>query len=274
MTSVYGGQYAVTPLTAGKRHRVRPVNTAVNNHFVVSLDGHSMQIIASDFVPTEPTTVETLLVGIGERYDIIIDANQAPGAYWFRVDLQDTAGCGSNFNNGNIRAIFAYTGHETETPISSAYTYTQTCNNQTGLVPYWNSYVPQGRRGWYVHRARHIAAAAAGKRWFHHHLLAGQRLGARRDWEKPTFEYVRSGDTSYPNLGNIIQLPNEGVWTYWVIQEVLRARLRIRYLDRCACQLTELPEPDTKGRCYAADKWMAGAYFRDGQPGSLDHVSC
>jgi hypothetical protein len=45
------GSYARTTLTPGKRHRLRLVNTAVDNHFVVSLDNHQFQVIAADFVP-------------------------------------------------------------------------------------------------------------------------------------------------------------------------------------------------------------------------------
>ena len=45
------GSYARTTLTAGKRHRLRLINTAVDNHFVVSLDNHVFQVIAADFVP-------------------------------------------------------------------------------------------------------------------------------------------------------------------------------------------------------------------------------
>jgi len=45
MTSNSGGSHYVTTLTSGKRHRVRLMNTAVDNHFVVSLDGHQMEVM-------------------------------------------------------------------------------------------------------------------------------------------------------------------------------------------------------------------------------------
>ncbi|KAK5108026.1 hypothetical protein LTR62_008861 [Meristemomyces frigidus] len=219
MTSNSGGKYALTPLTPGKKHRVRLMNTAVDNHFVVSLDGHQMEVIAADFVPIEPFNVSTLFIGIGQRYDVIISADQSPGAYWFRADIQDTAGCGSNFNNGNIRSIFAYTGHETETPISTAHSYTQTCSDQTGLVPYWNSYVPTGKTGTFTElTTSQLQQSENDGSITVYWQINGSALSV--EWDKPTLEYVRTSNTNYPANANLIQLPTANMWTYWVIQEV------------------------------------------------------
>lgn len=52
-----GGAYAKTTLEKGKTHRLRLINTSVDNHFKVSLDGHNMTIIQADFVATEPLEV-------------------------------------------------------------------------------------------------------------------------------------------------------------------------------------------------------------------------
>ncbi|KAK0940342.1 laccase, multicopper oxidase, benzenediol:oxygen oxidorectuctase [Friedmanniomyces endolithicus] len=214
-----GGSYYVTSLTAGKKHRVRLMNTAVDNHFVVSLDGYQMTVISSDFVPIVPMNVTTLFLGIGQRYDVIITADQSPGAYWFRADVQDKAGCGNNFRNGLIRSVFAYAGHETETPISTAQTYTQTCSDQTGLVPYWNSFVPQGQTGTFTEltTSQLQQTETDGSITVYWQINGSAMLN---NWEQPTLEYVRTGNTSYPADLNLIQLPTEGRWTYWVIQEV------------------------------------------------------
>lgn len=39
-------------------------------------------------------------------------------------------------------------------------------------------------------------------------------------WDDPTLNYVMTGNTSYPQSYDVIQIPNEGVWTYWIIQVV------------------------------------------------------
>ncbi|KAI6823193.1 Laccase-3 [Hortaea werneckii] len=220
MTSIYGGQYTRSTLTAGQRHRVRLMNVATDNHFVMSLDGHQMEVIASDFVPIEPFNTTNLFLGIGQRYDVIIHADQAPGSYWFRVEAQDSAGCGSNYNNGNIRSIFSYEGHEGETPISTAHDYSQRCTDETGLRPHWNSFVPEGRAGaeFTELTTSQLQAQENDGSITIYWRINGSRLQA--NWEVPTLEYVRTGNTSYPENSNVISLPESGKWTYWVIQEV------------------------------------------------------
>jgi hypothetical protein len=97
MASNSGGAYAKTTLTAGKKHRLRLINTSVDNHFMVGLDNHIMTVISADFVPIEPYNASWIFVGIGQRYDVVITADQDPGRYWFRAEVQDSAGCGANF---------------------------------------------------------------------------------------------------------------------------------------------------------------------------------
>jgi FtsP/CotA-like multicopper oxidase with cupredoxin domain len=72
-----GGAYNKVTLTSGKKYRLRLINTSVDNHFRVSLDNHNLTVIQADFVPTQPYVAEWIFLGIGERYDVIIDANQA-----------------------------------------------------------------------------------------------------------------------------------------------------------------------------------------------------
>ncbi|EME38505.1 carbohydrate-binding module family 20 protein [Dothistroma septosporum NZE10] len=222
MVSNSGGAYAQTVLTAGKKHRLRLINTAVDNHFQFSLDGHTMLVVAADFVPIVPYNASWVFIGIGQRYDVIITADQDPASYWFRVESQDTAGCGSNYQNGNIQSIFSYEGHETETPASSATSYTQRCTDETGIVPYWNSYVPQGQ-------------IVAGSSFEHLDSAINQSTQAdgsinlfwqvngtplKVDWSTPTLKSIRDGNNSnWPKQANMIELSSEGQWTYWVITE-------------------------------------------------------
>lgn len=52
------GAYARTTLQPGKTHRLRLINTSVDNNFKVHLDGHNMTIIEADFVTVEPQEVD------------------------------------------------------------------------------------------------------------------------------------------------------------------------------------------------------------------------
>lgn len=60
---VNGGQFATLNFTSGKAHRLRLVNTAVDAAIRVSIDGHQMQVITSDFVPIHPIVTDSVLLG-------------------------------------------------------------------------------------------------------------------------------------------------------------------------------------------------------------------
>jgi FtsP/CotA-like multicopper oxidase with cupredoxin domain len=110
------GEYDVQTLTPGKKHRLRIINTSVENMFYISLDSHTMQVIQADFVPIVPFNTTSLFVGIGQRYDVIIDASETPGNYWFRVDISS---CSANMNP-SFKSIFNYEGITLADPTSTA----------------------------------------------------------------------------------------------------------------------------------------------------------
>jgi FtsP/CotA-like multicopper oxidase with cupredoxin domain len=70
-SSVYNnaGSYAVTSLTSGLSHKLRLVNTGINQYIHVSLDNHPFTVVAADFVPIVPydTTALTIAVGKSNR---------------------------------------------------------------------------------------------------------------------------------------------------------------------------------------------------------------
>lgn len=71
--------------TPGKKHLLRLINTSVDNHFKFTLDGHTMTVISTDFVPINPYTTSILNINIGQRYEVVIEANQPTANYWARV---------------------------------------------------------------------------------------------------------------------------------------------------------------------------------------------
>lgn len=71
----------------GKRYRFRIICAATTFNFLVSFDGHPLKLINTDGNKIVPVTVDYLHVYSGERYDVIIEANQVPGNYWLRVAL-------------------------------------------------------------------------------------------------------------------------------------------------------------------------------------------
>ncbi|MGV8012147.1 multicopper oxidase family protein [Mycobacterium kansasii] len=58
----------------GQRIRIRIINAAADTAFRVALAGHSMTVTHTDGYPVLPTPVDALLIGMGERYDVIVTA--------------------------------------------------------------------------------------------------------------------------------------------------------------------------------------------------------
>lgn len=58
----------------GQRIRIRFINTGSDTTFRVALAGHSMRVTHTDGYPVVPTQVDALLIGMAERYDVIVTA--------------------------------------------------------------------------------------------------------------------------------------------------------------------------------------------------------
>ncbi|EFX03359.1 laccase [Grosmannia clavigera kw1407] len=112
-----GGEYESLTLTPGKKHLLRLINPSVENTFTVSLVGHSFTIVATDFVPIEPVNVTSVYMAVGQRYDVVIEANQATRSYWFNATLP-SGPCGQSYNSYPA-AILSYAGANSTTPTST-----------------------------------------------------------------------------------------------------------------------------------------------------------
>ncbi len=64
----------------GERLRLRLINAGAETAFRVALGGHQLTVTHTDGLPVEPVTVDTLLVGMSERYDVIVTV-AGPGAF-------------------------------------------------------------------------------------------------------------------------------------------------------------------------------------------------
>lgn len=71
------GRVPAAPVTfrASPRHRVRVrfVNAGSDTAFRVALGGHRMTVTHTDGFPVVPVTTDALLIGMGERYDVLIE---------------------------------------------------------------------------------------------------------------------------------------------------------------------------------------------------------
>ncbi|XP_063967636.1 uncharacterized protein LOC129279112 [Lytechinus pictus] len=70
----------------GLRYRFRVIGAAANvAAFIFSIDNHRLKVIAMDGAPVTPFDVDRITVFSGDRYDIVVTADQRPTNYWIRV---------------------------------------------------------------------------------------------------------------------------------------------------------------------------------------------
>ncbi|GME51964.1 Multicopper oxidase type 1 [Neofusicoccum parvum] len=101
--------------TSGKKHRLRLINSGSEGMQRFSIDGHTLKVIAHDFVPIEPYEVTALTLGVGQRADVVVEATGNPsGAYWMRSDIGLT---NCNFFNADASEATAVVLYENADPM-------------------------------------------------------------------------------------------------------------------------------------------------------------
>jgi FtsP/CotA-like multicopper oxidase with cupredoxin domain len=72
----------------GEVVRLRLVNASSTYAFRLQIDGHRLTVIAADGAPMRPVTVDNLLLNVGERFDVLLKADQG-GGHWLRAVTPD-----------------------------------------------------------------------------------------------------------------------------------------------------------------------------------------
>ena len=60
---------------SGKKHRLRLINTSAEGIQKFSIDGHTMTVIANDFVPINPYSTGVVTLGVGQRADVVVSCS-------------------------------------------------------------------------------------------------------------------------------------------------------------------------------------------------------
>ncbi|KAL9618623.1 MAG: hypothetical protein Q9160_006664 [Pyrenula sp. 1 TL-2023] len=199
-----------TSVTSGSSYRFRLVNAAVDSHFKFMIDNHTMQVIASDLVPITPYNTTVLNIGMGQRYDIIVTADQASVGdnFWIRSIPQSA--CSENSNSDDIKGILYY-GDSASTPTTSAYSYTDSCDDETDLSPYLSKTV--SAETW--NEAEAATVALNSDNLFRWYLNSTTMIVA---WNDPTLQQVLDNTTTFDTSNAVIQLADADEWAYFVIQ--------------------------------------------------------
>ncbi|KAG6865956.1 hypothetical protein C0991_010211 [Blastosporella zonata] len=109
---------AVVNVQAGKRYRFRLVSLSCDAPFNFTIHDHSMTIIETDGENTTPLVVDSLWIYAGQRYSVIVKADQPVSNYWIRADPLATRAT-AGFDNGRNSGIFRYIGAADEEPTSN-----------------------------------------------------------------------------------------------------------------------------------------------------------
>ncbi|KAG1856238.1 laccase [Suillus tomentosus] len=113
---------AVVSIEYGKRYRLRLIAMSCDPTFTFSIDNHNLTVIEADGELTQPLLVDSLPILAGQRYSVVLVANQPVDNYWIRA-LPNTPGL-NNFNNNQNSAILRYNGAPVAEPTTNQTTST------------------------------------------------------------------------------------------------------------------------------------------------------
>ena len=210
------GEYAKVKLTPGKRHRLRIINTSVENHFVFSLANHTMTIIAADFVPVNAMTVSQLFVGVGQRYDVTIDASQEVGNYWFNATFVDNAQCGASVNPFPA-AIFHYAGAPDGLPENTGAPVSQsTCADLINLTPVVQRTVSTAGFEASASNTLPVTLDLTETDQLFTWKINGTEMVI--SWEQPVDQHIMAGESSFPESENTVVVNKKNQWVFWIVE--------------------------------------------------------
>ncbi|KAF7922626.1 uncharacterized protein EAE98_008152 [Botrytis deweyae] len=209
---VGGGKKFELTFVEGTKYRLRLINVGIDSHFEFAIDGHTLTVIANDLVPIVPYTTDTLLIGIGQRYDVIVEANAAADNYWIRGNWGTT--CSANMEAANATGILRYDSSSTADPTSVGTTPRGTCEDEpvASLVPHLALDV-----GAYSLVDEEVSFAFTN--YFTWTINSSSLL---LDWSSPTTLKIFNNETIFPTEYNVVPLEqtNNDEWVVYVIEDL------------------------------------------------------
>jgi hypothetical protein len=151
----------------------------------------------------------------GQRYDVIVTADQGAGDFWLRAVAQKA--CSANANLENILGIVRYDSSSTAEPTTSPYdsanlTVTNNCYDEdmSNLVPYLS--IDAGSTPGVETDFSVTLASFLPFTW---------KMGPKSfvsQWDYPTALQVYEGNMTWGDEQNVQVYDTADVWVYWVVQ--------------------------------------------------------
>ncbi|TFK33823.1 laccase [Crucibulum laeve] len=102
---------AIIGVEQGKRYRMRLVSISCDSNYVFSIDGHEFTVIEADGENTLPLLADNVQIFSGQRYSLVLHANQPIDNYWIRsLPNSGHRGISTTFSGGVNSAILRYKG--------------------------------------------------------------------------------------------------------------------------------------------------------------------
>lgn len=204
------GEYDNVEIQSGKKYRLRLVNPSIDAAIRVSLDGHPFTVIATDFVPIVPYNTTWVLIGIGQRYDVVFTADQPADNYWFRAEAHGP--CLSSVT-GVGRSVFTYDNVTVADPQSSPLSGQPTTCDDPRTEPKIAKSVPKTT---FADQAQTLPVSFDNTTvvtnnksivWW---TVNGTSMII--DPAEPTLEYMAKGQSDYPRNYNAINISDSATW--------------------------------------------------------------
>ncbi|CZT41233.1 probable Laccase-2 [Rhynchosporium secalis] len=212
-----GGKKWETVFEAGKKYRIRLINGATDGHFQFSIDGHSLTVIGMDLVPLVPYTTDSVNINMGQRYDVIVEANAVPTNYWLRAGW--ISACAANRNPQDITGIVRYSSNSTSNPTSiNTVQPTRNCGDEPLqlLVPHLPMNV-----GNFSSSA--VSRADVKFAFGDHFTWTINSSTLFLDWKNPTMLRVHNTEKIFPTKYNVMPVEitaADPTWVIYVIQDL------------------------------------------------------
>ncbi|CAG8001897.1 unnamed protein product [Penicillium olsonii] len=243
-----------TSFVPGKSYRLRVTNVACDTQFKFSIDHHTLTVIAMDFVPIKPykTTAINISIGkgaftantenvnlwklnTGQRYDIIVLADQAKVAssFWLRATPQ--LACSFSNNADNIRGIIYYerspgaSKSSSLIPSTTGYTLTDSCDDEPAskLIPIVSKRLSLAAADFYYNENLPVTAAVNENnllRWY----INGTSMHVT--WSQPTLldfiQYSANPDNPTESTTRdraVLSIPKADTWVLAIIETAMEA---------------------------------------------------
>ncbi|TGJ78816.1 hypothetical protein E0Z10_g9951 [Xylaria hypoxylon] len=184
---------------SGKAHRLRFVNTGSEGVERISIDNHIMTVIANDFVEIKPYDTKVVTIGVGQRVDVVVQANGDPkSAYWLRSNLTS---CSTAKQPFALAAIYYDKAGEEVAPTSTPWDVPDpgTCANDDLAItePYYP--IPLPNASWTQNMDIGVYRNASGNL-----LWTFGGVSARVDYNDPTLLQVNNNDFQFDPEMNVI----------------------------------------------------------------------